>query len=256
MNRGKDLLSGLLCLLIRSDPKEDLNVDRDPTDMSKLLIVDDDVTVLNQLARVLSERGWQVDTASTGKDAQQFLTHFKYDFILLDWSLPDTAGVEICRNFRAQGGLTPIFMVTGRGEITDKEEGFAAGADDYLTKPFDVRELLARLQSAQRRSSRMQAGRLQVQGVTLDLSLRTLSHDGEKTHLSSTECSLLDFLFRHPDRFFSASDLFESVWPSDTDASEGTVKAHVKLLRRKLSLIGCPDLIKTVRGSGYIIESK
>ncbi len=224
--------------------------------MAKILIVDDDLPLLNQLAALLKKEGWQVDTADTGSDALQFITNFKYDFILLDWNLPDITGVEICRSYRAQGGATPVFFLTGKGEIAEKEAGLDAGGDDYLTKPFDVRELFARMRSVQRRTSGMKDHKRTVRDVTLDMKLRTLHRAGEQTHLSATECSLLDFLFRHPDQFFSASDLFEAVWPSDTDASEGTVKAYVKLLRRKLALLGCPDLIKTVRGSGYIVETK
>jgi len=198
--------------------------------------------------------GWIVEIANNGGDALQLLNNFKYDFILLDWNLPDISGVQICRQFREQGGTTPIILLTGRHSIEDKESGLDSGGDDYLTKPFDVRELLARMRTIQRRPARFVLSELSINGVVLNLKLRCVSCGEKTTKLSAIECNLMEFLFRNSNEYFSSAKLFTSVWPSDTDSSDETVKVHMSVLRRKLALIGAEELIKTERKLGYIIE--
>jgi DNA-binding response OmpR family regulator len=197
--------------------------------MPKLLLVEDDTDLSTHLCDLLESHGWQVEKADNGADGLMLLRNFKYDFALLDWNLPELSGIEICRKFRADGGDTPVIFLTSKGEIEDKECGLDAGGDDYLTKPFDVRELLARMRSVERRRKQVVPGKLEIRGVT--------------------------HLIQHAGSYFTSPQLFEALWPSDVDSSEETVRVHMKMLRGKLEKIGCTDLIKTVRGAGYIIES-
>jgi OmpR-family two-component system manganese-sensing response regulator len=222
--------------------------------MPKMLIIEDDADAADKLRQLMEPHGWSVELAGTGRDGLQLLEGFKYDFILLDWNLPDLTGLEVCRKYRHGGGETPIIFLTGRGEIESRESGLDAGGDDYLVKPYDIRELLARIRSIQRRPPVMTSGKLTVQGVELDTKKRIAARGPETTQLSRIECNLLEFLFRNPNAYFSAAQLFEANWDSDAESSEATVRVHMTVLRRKLALIGAPQLIKTLRGSGYIVE--
>jgi DNA-binding response OmpR family regulator len=220
-----------------------------------MLIVDDDINYLNTLQSLIEAQGWLVERASTAGDALQLMTNFEFDFILLDWNLPDSTGPDICRKYRGDGGETPIIFLTGRGEVADKEAGLDAGGDDYLTKPFDIRELLARIRTIQRRQSRFAGEKFKLHDIEFDPRLRLVSRNNETAQLSPIESSMLECLFRHPNTLYSSAKLFASVWPSETEASDETVRVHMRVIRRKLALLGCEDLIKTVRGSGYVIET-
>jgi DNA-binding response OmpR family regulator len=221
----------------------------------KILIVDDEVDFAKELRATLEQQGWRVDLASTGADAMQFLTNFRFDFILLDWNLPEMTGVEICRKFRSSGGDAPIIFLTGRNTIDDKETGFDAGGDDYLTKPFNVRELLARINALKRRPGKYGQKTFSARGVTLDPDLRTVCRTtGSSVQLSTLESAILEFLLRHKNRLFSASELFEAVWDLDAEASEETVRVRISVIRQKLAKIGAGDLIETVRRNGYVIR--
>jgi OmpR-family two-component system manganese-sensing response regulator len=223
--------------------------------LEKLLIVEDDAEFSQALSKTLVSQGWMVETAGTGRDGLQLLTNFRYDFVLLDWDLPDITGLEICRQFRTAGGATPVIFVTGRSDIEDREAGLDCGGDDYITKPFDVRELLARIRAIQRRPRTLERAPLvAAQGLALDPLLRTAVSNGKSVQLSLTESNILEFFLRNRNRFFSAVDVFEEVWPSDSEASVDTVKVTMGLLRRKLTQLGAEGLISTVKGSGYILR--
>ncbi len=224
--------------------------------MQKLLLVDDDLDLSNHLSELLEPHGWNVERAKTGADGLHLLSNFKYDFILLDWNLPELTGLEICRRYRASGGETPIIFLTSRTAIDDKESGLDAGGDDYLTKPFEVRELLARIRAVQRRRGRALPGKLQIKGVTIDPQLRRVSYQNSEVQLSLKECSILEYLVQNADQYFTSPQLFEAIWPSQADSSEEAVRVHMKTLRGKLARIGCANLIRTVLGAGYIVESK
>jgi len=222
----------------------------------KMLIVDDELEYTSLLKSSLEPEGWLVELCWSGKDAQQLLKNFNYDFILLDWNLPDMTGPELCKKFRDCGGLTPIIFLTGRQAIEDIEHGLNSGGDDYLTKPFDVRELLARIRTVKRRPLQIDRTKLRLKQLEFDPQLRVVSRDGERVQLSPTESGLLETLCRKPSYFFSSSALFEAVWPSDTDSSDEIVRTHMKVLRRKLKLLTEDELIQTVRGSGYLIRAE
>ncbi|CAN5457873.1 response regulator transcription factor [soil metagenome] len=230
--------------------------------MAKLLLIDDDLTLLELLNGVLVGEGWVVETANNGRDGLQLMQNFSFDLVLLDWQLPDIDGLEVLSTYRSNGGTIPIIFLTGKKDVDDKESGLDAGADDYLTKPFDVRELLARMRSVQRRSLQNFQTNLSANGVELNLKLRTLhlkndteSKSNGDVKLSTTEASILEFFFRHPDQLFSAAEVFDRVWPSETEAKADTLRVHLHVLRRKLSLAELPELVKTIKGSGYILET-
>jgi len=219
-----------------------------------MLIVDDDLEMSGQLKLAMEQDGWLVELCATGSDAQQLLNNFKYDFILLDWNLPDKPGDRICKEFRDKGGQTPIIFLTGRQAIQDIEHGLDSGGDDYLTKPFSVRELQARIRTVKRRPAQIKAGKLLVGNVEFDPRLRLIRRGDENVQLSPTESGLLETLCSNPNNFFSSVALFKAVWPSESDTSEEIVRTHMKVLRRKLKLLSEQELIQTVRGSGYLIR--
>jgi DNA-binding response OmpR family regulator len=224
--------------------------------VEKLLIIDDDTNFSNQLKDALLQHDWIVEQANNGIDGLQLLNAFSYDLILLDWSMPGMAGIDLCRKFRAGGGQTPIIFLTGHRELEDKEAGLDAGGDDYLTKPFETRELLARIRSIQRRPRAMVSNKLSVRGLKLDAKLRCASYKDAKVQLSPTENNILEFLMRNKGSYFTAAQIFKSVCPSESEASEETVRVHMKFLRTKLSKIGADQLLETVKAAGYIIRDE
>lgn len=223
--------------------------------MSKLLLIDDDCKLAELLKSELAENGWQVEIAHDFADGWQLLSSFSFDMILLDWTLPDGTGLKLCRDFRDSGGTTPIIFLTGKTDMDSMETGLDTGADDYITKPFDVREILARIRSVQRRPAHYLQTELKIRGVSLDKKLMALRYNDATLRLSATEFSIMEFFFRHLDQIFSSSELFAKIWPSDSDAKETTVRVHMHLLRKKLEPLGLKDFIKTIKSTGYILES-
>jgi Response regulators consisting of a CheY-like receiver domain and a winged-helix DNA-binding domain len=224
--------------------------------MPKVLLVDDDLVLSKMLKQELEAQSWHVEHADCCGDGKQLLEQFKYDLILLDWSLPDGTGFDLCKHFRSLGGTTPVIFLTGKNDIDSKEAGLDIGADDYLTKPFDVRELMARVRSLLRRPSGFLQKGLTINGVELDTKSSQIVYGNHRIRLSQTELAILEFFFRNPNRLVPSVELFEAVWPSDTDVREDTVRVHILILRRKLDLAGLKEMIKTVRGSGYILEAQ
>jgi two-component system phosphate regulon response regulator PhoB len=198
-----------------------------------------------------------VDSASRGDEADLRLREQVPDLVLLDWILPGLSGIELCRRLRhreATGSL-PIIMLTARGEESDRVRGLTTGADDYLTKPFSVPELLARVRAVLRRAKPAQLSDLLVGGdIELDRRARRVRRGGTELHLGPTEFRLLEFLMQSPGRVFSREQLLDSVWGRDVYIDERTVDVHVGRLRKALSAPDGPDPIRTVRGSGYAFD--
>jgi DNA-binding response OmpR family regulator len=222
--------------------------------MSKILLVEDDTEMAGWLKDWFKQENFVFESTDNGEDALQLLEQFEFDVIILDWGLPDITGLEVCKRYRSNGGDAPVLFLTGKGEIDDKEKGLDSGADDYLTKPFDVRELAARVRSLLRRPKQILPVELTVRGVSLDLKTRVVREGNNHLRLMPKECALLEFLMRHPDTIYSSKALLDSVWRSDSDSSEDTVRTCMRTLRLKLQKLGREDLIKTILGSGYIIE--
>jgi len=223
--------------------------------MSKILLVEDDLQISESLQAWFKQEKIVFEAVQLGADALQLLNSFEFDVIILDWGLPDMTGIEVCRQYRARGGAAAILMLTGKDSIDDKEVGLDSGADDYLTKPFDVRELAARLRSLLRRPRSVKPDDLAVNGVSLSLKTRTVKVGDETARLMPKECAMLEYLMRHTDTIFSSKTLLDAVWPSDSESSEDTVRTCMRSLRLKLQKLGREDLIKTVLKAGYIIET-
>jgi DNA-binding response OmpR family regulator len=224
--------------------------------MTKLLIVEDDPELSEQLAKCLQDQGYICEVAASGEDGMQLLNSFQFDLIVLDWNLPGITGLEVCKAYRKNGGVTPVLFLTGQSEIHQKESGLDSGADDYLVKPFEVRELTARIRSLLRRPTGLFVDQLSIDGLELEVQNRKVSHGSKNIHLMPTECALLEFFMRHPNRFYSTKDLLDAVWNSQSEASLESVRTCMKTLRHKLAKIDKSNFIKTVPGSGYIVESK
>jgi OmpR-family two-component system manganese-sensing response regulator len=222
--------------------------------MAKILVVDDDVELSEALADHLGVQGFAVEVCHTGEDALQLLGGFHYELIVLDWSMPGISGEEVCRKYRAGGGQTPIIFLTGRGDIHHLETGLGAGADDYVVKPFDIRELTARVKTLLKRRTGAYSEGLQVDGLKLDIESRSIRVGDKVIELRAKEISLLEFLMRNTNRVYSAQQLLEAVWPSDAEVTTGSVRTWMNLLRQKLADAGKPDLIETVPRSGYTIR--
>ena len=224
--------------------------------MSKLLLVDDDVDLGLKLKEWLASKSLNLEIVHSGEDALQLLLSFEFDLILLDWNLPGMTGLSVCKAYRERGGKSYIIFLTGQGEIENKEKALDAGGDDYLVKPFEVRELFARIKSVMRRSIEINTEKLVIKDVSLDPEARLLSVHGTNVVLTPKECALLEYLMRHANRPFNAQRLLSAVWPSETGASADTVRTWMKNLRTKLATVGKEDFIKTVVSSGYVIESE
>ena len=223
--------------------------------MAKILVVEDDPDLLNLISQALTARGYQIQLCQGGDEALGMLRVYKFDLVVLDWMMPEITGIEVCKRFRQMGGKTPILMLTAKASVDDKELGLDAGADDYLTKPFDNKELAARVRALLRRPANLAATVMEFGHVKLDPASCQVFKNGELIHVRPKVYDLLEFFMRHPDQVFSAEALLQRVWIDDSAASHDTIRTHIKLLRKSLKQSGCPDLIETVRGKGYMLKS-
>ncbi len=226
--------------------------------MPKVLIVDDDTNLSQLVKDWLSSERYDVETVSTGEDALDRLACYEYDVVVLDRNLPDMTGFDICRRFRDQGGQTPVLMLTGDKSMQSKEEGFGAGADDYLSKPFNMRELVLRLQALLRRTQgKFVSTKLKCGHLELDLGTKRVFKNGAEIELVHREYALLEFLMRHSGQYFTADTLLARLWPSESEASVDAIRQCVKRLRTK---IDSPDaansLIKNTHGLGYKLDQQ
>ncbi|MBY0550167.1 MAG: response regulator transcription factor [Candidatus Obscuribacterales bacterium] len=224
--------------------------------MPKVLVIEDDAG-LNRMIRewlVFSERH-TVEYAENGSDGLDKLLCSDFDVIVLDWEMPGKSGIEVLKEYRSSGGKAPVLMLTGKGGIVDKEAGFDAGADDYLTKPFHMKELSARLRALIRRAGGTVSNVLQLRDISLDPGAFKVTRGGREIQLLPREFALLEFLMRHPDQVFSADTLLNRVWSSDSEATVDAITTCVKRIRKKMDSEGHPSIIKTVHGVGYKMES-
>jgi DNA-binding response OmpR family regulator len=224
--------------------------------MARVLLVDDDTDLTGYLRAFLSEQGQVVDLCGTAEDAEQLLQAYQYDLIVLDWTLPGSSGEQLCRDYRRRGGQTPIIFLTGRTDIEFIEAGLEAGADDYMVKPFDVRELSARIRASLKRRQGTFVDKMSINDLVLDPQSNYISVGSASVRLRPKEAALLEYLIKHPNRIYSAQQLLDAVWSADADATSDAVRTWINLLRKKLAELGRGELIRTVLGSGYIIDDK
>lgn len=221
----------------------------------RVLIVEDDPEVADLLARALREAAWAPDVVSTGAEGLEALAINDYDVAVLDIGLPDIDGLAVCRRYRANGGATPLLMLTARGGLTDRITGLDAGADDYLPKPFAIEELLARLRALLRRPPSPLDVRLRVGDLELDPATRTAARADVPITLTAREYALLEYFMRNPGRVVSRAQILEHVWDDNFDPVANAVDVLVGRVRRKVDPDGSSPLIRTVRGAGYMMTA-
>lgn len=223
--------------------------------MAKLLLVEDDKDLASTIEAELQLERHTVDMFHDGLDGLEALKASVYDAAILDWDLPGLSGVEILAKFREQGGLTPVIMLTGKNEISDKTTGLDAGADDYLTKPFNSRELAARIRSLLRRPPQIRSNTVEFDGITLDPSNFGVVKDGTTTRLQPRDFALLEFFMRHPTEVFDVDALMDRVWKLDSDCSPPAVRMAITRIRKALDREGEDSIIENLPRVGYRLRS-
>ncbi len=221
--------------------------------MAKILVIEDNLELQDNIREWLLLDQHIVDCCSDGGEAIAYLDSYDYDAIVLDWTLPKMSGIEICKQFRGRGGVTPILMLTGRRTIDDKESGLDAGADDYLTKPFEMRELSARIRALLRRGSGPPSQQLKARDIVLDKQAKRVTKAGKELKLMPKDFAILEVLMTYPDRVFSAEALVERIWSSDSEVTSEVVRKHVNRIRAQVDSADSPSLIRTVHGAGYAL---
>lgn len=223
--------------------------------MAKILLVEDDPALAAMVSEVLKRDGLAVEYTANGASAALKLKSEKFDLAILDWELPGMSGVEICSAARKQGLTLPILMLTSRVKPTDKELGLDTGADDYLTKPFDLRELSARVKALMRRPVSLHANELNAGDISISLQSATVYKNGEVVELMPAEYALLEFLLRNKGKAFSVEELLSHVWKADAEVTYSAVTTCIKRLRDKIDSEGRHSILKNVHGMGYLIET-
>jgi DNA-binding response OmpR family regulator len=222
----------------------------------RVLLVEDETRVSGFVAKGLREHSYAVDVAADGDAALYQAAVSQYDLVVLDVMLPGKNGHAVCRELRAGGFLAPILMLTARDAIDDRVAGLDAGADDYLVKPFDFKELLARLRALARRSGVPRPEVLQAADLTLNTASHAVSRGGRQLSLTAKEYALLEFLLLHHDRVVGREAIAQHVWDESFDAFTNVIDVYVKRLRAKLDAGGARRLIHTRRGEGYILSTE
>jgi DNA-binding response OmpR family regulator len=222
--------------------------------MAKVLLVEDDLELAGMIQAYLQHEHHNVEMLHDGEDASAMLKIYPFDLIILDWMLPGRTGIEVCQKYRASGGTAPILMLTGKESATDKVTGLDAGADDYLTKPFNIKELAARLRALLRRSTQATSAVLEAGHISLDPQQHRAWLSGQEIRLLPKEFALLEFLLRNPQRIYSADALLKHVWESESEASTEAVRTAMKRLRKKIETPDGHPNLKTVHGVGYVLE--
>jgi len=217
----------------------------------RVLVIEDNPKMASALQEGLRSHGYAADVVHTGFDGEDLAAAGVYDVILLDLLLPDRDGVEVCRNLRRRGLKTKILMLTALNSTSDKVSGLDAGADDYLAKPFEFDELLARLRALLRRGDASEGRHLRCEDLELDLYTRIATRGGEKIELSNREFTLLEYFMRTPNRVLSRTQIGEKVWDMNFQAGSNVVDVYVSALRSKLDHGKGKILIHTVKGAGY-----
>jgi two-component system OmpR family response regulator len=221
---------------------------------TRLLVVEDDPKLVRALERGLEAEGYDVDVAYTGEDALSQADQQDYDAVVLDVMLPGVDGFAVCEELRRRPDWLPVLMLTARAEVADRIRGLDAGADDYLVKPFDFGELLARLRALVRRSPTERGAPLEVGELRLDSATRTVTRAGREVELTAREFQVLELLARRAGTVVSRPQLLEEIWDDDCDGSANVVDVYIGYLRKKLEDPAGPQLIRTVRGVGFVLE--
>jgi DNA-binding response OmpR family regulator len=220
----------------------------------RILLVEDDREQLVPLYEALSKVGHIVDGVEDGKTAQWLMGEKEYNLLILDWMLPDISGIDLCRAYRQSEKVAPVLMLTAKDTILDKVTGLDAGADDYLVKPVDVMEFLARVRALGRRSPLWVGDSLSLADLTLHLATLTVERQHNRVQLSSREFQLMEYLMRHPQQILTREQIELSLWEWGEEPESNAVATLVKRLRQRLQKVGAEDWIESVYGIGYCIN--
>ncbi len=217
----------------------------------RLLVVEDEVGIAEFLQRALEADGYAVTVAADGESGEALALSGDFDLVLLDRRLPGRSGIEVLDSIRRNAPGTPVILVTALGEREDMIEGLDRGADDYVTKPFDLEELLARVRAQLRRPAQQSSTKLAVEDIELDLQSHEVSRSGEPVRLTTREFQLLAYLMRHPNQVLSREQILNAVWGYDYDPGTNVLAVYITYLRRKLTVADDPPPIETVRSAGF-----
>jgi DNA-binding response OmpR family regulator len=223
--------------------------------LARILLAEDDTLAAQLLKDVLEGERHTVDMVHDGNDALSMLSAYSFDILILDITMPGLDGLSVLKEFRSNGGLNPVLILSGRGKSEDKSLGLDLGADDYMSKPYDVRELSSRIRALLRRDPQLASEIIQCGNLKLDSKAGKLHRGLEEIKLLPKEYLLLEFLMRHQNQLFSAQDLLNKVWPSDSDATEIGVRTTVARIRKKLGEEES-TLLQSIYGLGYRFGTK
>ncbi len=225
----------------------------------RLLLVEDDPAIAELLVWHLEREGFEIARTSDGEEALLLAEERPPDIVILDWMISGISGLEVCRRLRRRKATAaiPVIMLTARGEETDRVRGLETGADDYVTKPFSPRELVARVNAAMRRTHPSLSGaQLGYQDIEMDVARHRVLRAGRRISLGPTEFKLLRHFLENPERVFSRDRLLDRLWSPDASIDPRTVDVHIRRLRKALNEGGLPDLIRTVRSEGYSLDAE
>jgi DNA-binding response OmpR family regulator len=222
----------------------------------RTLIVEDQAKMASYLKRALEEQGYAVDVAHTGREALDWTRVVEFDLIVLDIMLPELNGLAVCRTLRDQGNQAAILMLTARDNVDDRVTGLDAGADDYLIKPFELKELLARLRALSRRRTEADTNILMVADLSMDTRTRVVTRSDRYINLTRKEYAVLECLMREPVRILTRAEIAESVWNYDVYNQSNVVDVYIRNLRRKIDDPFDMKLIQTERGAGYRLSAQ
>jgi DNA-binding response OmpR family regulator len=221
----------------------------------RILVVEDDIQLAEVLNEALTERQYQVDVVQDGESAWTWLESLTYDLLVLDVTLPRLDGISLCKRIRDRNNGTPILMLTARDTMLDKVNGLDAGADDYMVKPFELQELMARVRALLRRGNQTVSAGLQWGELRMNSSTYEVTYQGQPLQLTPKEYGLLELLVSNGRRVLSRAGIIERIWSLQDPPTEEAVKSHIKSLRQKLKAVGAPeDFIETVHGLGYRLK--
>ncbi len=222
----------------------------------RILVIEDNERLAELIKKGLEEQGYTADVTPSGRKGEEMAARDGYDVIILDLMLPDHDGVQVCRELRRRGVATPVLMLTALSSTDEKVSGLEAGADDYLTKPFDFEELTARVRALLRRSQSLEGARLRFGGVEMDLVARKVTRDSRPLELTTKEFALLEYFMRNPERVLTRTNIGERVWDLLFQDESNVIEVYVSRLRSKIDKGFETPLIHTVVGTGYVLSTE
>lgn len=242
------------CIIYRNTPFLDSGLGS--SSMAKVLLVEDDRVLSKLICQHLKAKMFVVDHVTDGERALGYLEEDQFDLVILDWNLPGVDGIDLLKEYREGGGLAPVLFLTGQSDISYKTQGFTSGADDYLCKPFDMQELMLRVDSLLRRPSTRSQDVLITDKLKVEPRSGRVFFEEKEIHLQPKEVALLEFLMRNPNTVFDTTALLNRVWKTDSESTELALRTCISNIRKKLGMAGKNSIIESVYGRGYRLNSK